>query len=70
MFLKNFQSLVDWRYEWDPSVDPSIVRLSVGLEDAEDLISDMLAALVVADKEKEVENSDWKKMGGNLKSKL
>jgi len=36
---------VDWRYKWDTSISPSLLRLSIGLEAPEDLIADLQQAL-------------------------
>lgn len=43
--LGGVSSSADWRKRWDPSQDERLVRLSVGVEDPEDLISDILQAL-------------------------
>jgi cystathionine gamma-synthase len=40
--LGGVESLIEWRFPIDATVDPSLVRISVGLEDLEDLKRDML----------------------------
>lgn len=43
--LGGVESLVDWRYRYDTTVPASLVRLSIGLEEPADLISDFTQAL-------------------------
>lgn len=43
--LGGAESLVDWRYPYDPSLPPGLLRFSVGLEDPADLIADLEQAL-------------------------
>ena len=43
--LGGVESLVDWRYQYDKAVSPGLVRLSVGVEEADDLIADLKQAL-------------------------
>src|SRR5919201_729443 len=49
--LGGVESLIEWRREHDPGAPPALLRISVGLEDADDLVADMaqgLAALAGA----------------------
>lgn len=39
------ESLVEYRASWDPSSDPNAVRISIGVEDLEDLKADIRQAL-------------------------
>ena len=39
------ESLAEWRRKYDDGVSPLLVRLSIGLEDPDDLIGDLLEAL-------------------------
>jgi cystathionine gamma-synthase len=43
--LGGVESLVEWRRRQDPEAAPTLLRVSVGLEDAEDLIADLEQAL-------------------------
>jgi cystathionine gamma-synthase len=43
--LGGVESLAEWRRKWDPEAAPGLVRLSVGLEDPEDLEEDLARAL-------------------------
>jgi cystathionine gamma-synthase len=43
--LGGVESLVEWRRRQDPEAPPTLLRISVGLEDAEDLAADLLAGL-------------------------
>ena len=43
--LGGVESLVDWRYQYDKGVSPGLLRLSVGVEEADDLITDLKQAL-------------------------
>jgi len=42
--LGGVESLIEYKHETDPSVDPHLIRLSIGLEDAEDLKADLRQA--------------------------
>lgn len=42
--LGGIESLLDWRHRWDTHVTKQLVRISVGLEDAQDLIKDLTVA--------------------------
>jgi len=42
--LGGVHSTIDWRARFDNTVDPTLLRLSVGLENAEDLIADLQQA--------------------------
>ena len=39
---------MEWRLKHDASVSPTLVRVSVGLEDAADLVEDVRQALAAA----------------------
>jgi cystathionine gamma-synthase len=43
--LGGVESLIEWRRRVDPAAPPTLLRLSVGVEDAEDLAADLLAGL-------------------------
>ncbi|KAJ1899487.1 hypothetical protein LPJ66_002070 [Kickxella alabastrina] len=43
--LGGVESLVDWRYGWDSSAQPTLLRISVGLESFDDLAKDWKQAL-------------------------
>ena len=43
--LGGVESLAEWRRKYDDAVSPLLVRLSIGLEDPDDLIDDLLSAL-------------------------
>jgi cystathionine gamma-synthase len=43
--LGGVESLVEWRRRQDPEAPPTLVRISVGLEDPEDLVADLDRAL-------------------------
>jgi len=43
--LGGVETLVDWRYMYDTSVSPSLLRVSIGVEEPEDLIQDFEQAL-------------------------
>ena len=43
--LGGVESLAEWRRKYDDAVSPLLVRLSIGLEDPDDLIGDLLEAL-------------------------
>ena len=45
--LGGVESLAEHRMKSDPSTDPGLVRLSIGIEDVDDLIEDLDRALVV-----------------------
>jgi len=42
--LGGVESLIDWRYKWDQSVSPTLLRVSIGLEAHEDIIADFRQA--------------------------
>ncbi|KAK9234118.1 Cys/Met metabolism PLP-dependent enzyme-domain-containing protein [Lipomyces kononenkoae] len=44
--LGGVESLIEWRAMSDPNVSESLLRLSIGVEDADDLIADLKAALL------------------------
>ncbi|KAJ3358682.1 hypothetical protein HDU91_005147 [Kappamyces sp. JEL0680] len=44
--LGGCESKVEWRAAVDPKISPSLVRVNVGLEDAEDLIADLRQAFL------------------------
>jgi len=41
---------IDWRYKWDTKQDPSLVRLSIGIESSKDIIKDLDQALNILGK--------------------
>lgn len=43
--LGGVESLAEWRRKYDDAVSPDLVRLSIGLEDPDDLVGDLLGAL-------------------------
>lgn len=43
--LGGVESLIDWRYKWDQTQSPTLLRVSIGLENPEDLIADFRQAL-------------------------
>jgi cystathionine beta-lyase/cystathionine gamma-synthase len=43
--LGGIETLVDWRYMYDSSVSPALLRVSFGIEEPEDLIQDFEQAL-------------------------
>ena len=43
--LGGVESLIDYRFAYDSSVSPCLLRLSIGMESAKDLIADMEQAL-------------------------
>ncbi|KAJ7179897.1 Cys/Met metabolism PLP-dependent enzyme-domain-containing protein [Mycena crocata] len=43
--LGGVESLAEYRYSWDPTFDPRAVRISIGVEDLEDLKADIRQAL-------------------------
>lgn len=43
--LGGIETLVDWRYLYDTSVSPALIRVSIGIEEPEDLIKDFQQAL-------------------------
>ena len=45
--LGGVESLIEWRRRHDPQAPPALLRVSVGLEDPEDLIEDLRKALSV-----------------------
>jgi cystathionine gamma-synthase len=44
--LGGYESLMDYRYQWDTTVSPKLIRISIGLEHVNDLIKDMKKALL------------------------
>ncbi|KAK9359165.1 pyridoxal phosphate-dependent transferase [Lipomyces starkeyi] len=44
--LGSVESLIEWRAMSDPNVSDSLLRLSIGVEDPDDLIADLKAALL------------------------
>jgi len=46
--LGGVESLAEWRRKHDPEAPPTLVRLSVGLEDPDDLVADLARALARA----------------------
>lgn len=48
--LGGIESLVDWRHEFDAQCAPTLLRLSIGLEDSNDLIADLAGALQAQDR--------------------
>lgn len=44
--LGGVESLIEWRRRSDPNADPKLLRLSVGVEDFEDLKNDLKKALI------------------------
>ncbi|KAK9359167.1 hypothetical protein V1504DRAFT_435089 [Lipomyces starkeyi] len=44
--LGGVESLIEWRAMTDTSVPETLLRLSIGVEDADDLIADLKAALL------------------------
>lgn len=44
--LGGYESLIDYRYAWDKTVSPLLLRISVGLENPQDLIHDIRQALL------------------------
>jgi cystathionine gamma-synthase len=43
--LGGAESLIEWRHQWDNSMSPLLLRVSVGLEDPSALIADLEQAL-------------------------
>ena len=43
--LGGFETLIDWRYKFDKSVSPALLRVSIGIEEPEDIIQDFQQAL-------------------------
>lgn len=46
--LGGVETLIDWRYAFDTTVSPALLRISVGIEEANDLIQDFEQALTKA----------------------
>ncbi|KAJ2246221.1 hypothetical protein GGH98_004362, partial [Coemansia sp. RSA 454] len=44
--LGGVESLVDWRHGWDATADPTLLRVSVGLEGFDDLARDWAQTLL------------------------
>ncbi|KAI8322134.1 cystathionine gamma-synthase [Martensiomyces pterosporus] len=47
--LGGIESLVDWRHGWDATAEPTLLRISVGLEGFDDLANDWKQALLALD---------------------
>ncbi|KAJ2786355.1 hypothetical protein GGI15_001601 [Coemansia interrupta] len=47
--LGGVESLVDWRHAWDETAEPTVLRISIGLEAYDDLASDWKQALLALD---------------------
>ena len=45
--LGGIESLIDWRRRWDPKNPPTLLRISLGIEEVEDLIADLEQAFRV-----------------------
>jgi hypothetical protein len=58
--LGSVESLIEWRYKHDESINPTLIRISVGIENVEDLIADMDQAL------KTLKSKDSTKIVSNL----
>jgi cystathionine gamma-synthase len=43
--LGGVESLIEWRRKHDPEAPPALLRISVGLEDADDLAADLARGL-------------------------
>lgn len=43
--LGGIETLIDWRYQHDTTVSPALLRVSIGIEEPEDLIQDFQQAL-------------------------
>ena len=43
--LGGVESLIEWRHKWAPEESKNLLRISVGLEDSDDLINDLQSAL-------------------------
>jgi len=43
--LGGYESLIDYRYIWDHTVSPLLLRISIGLENPQDIIKDIKQAL-------------------------
>ncbi len=43
--LGGIETLIDWRYMYDTSVSPALLRVSIGIEEPEDIIQDFEQAL-------------------------
>ncbi|RUS32576.1 pyridoxal phosphate-dependent transferase [Jimgerdemannia flammicorona] len=63
--LGAIESLIEWRYPVDPTIDQRLVRVSVGLEDLEDLKEDWRRALkkVIQEAGTETGGYFWEKAG-------
>ncbi|KAL9645445.1 hypothetical protein ABK040_002643 [Willaertia magna] len=44
--LGGVESLIDYRYQWDSDISPTLLRISIGLENLNDLINDFNQALL------------------------
>ena len=45
--LGGVESLVDWRYQYDPTVSQGLLRVSIGVEEVEDLLADLTQAFTL-----------------------
>jgi hypothetical protein len=61
--LGSVESLIEWRYKHDESVNPTLIRISVGIENVEDLIADLDQAL------KTLKSKDSTKIASNFNNK-
>jgi cystathionine beta-lyase/cystathionine gamma-synthase len=43
--LGGIETSVDWRYKFDTNVSPALLRVSIGIEEPEDIIQDFQQAL-------------------------
>ncbi|UJR32713.1 hypothetical protein I4U23_020172 [Adineta vaga] len=43
--LGGYETLIDWRYRFDTSVSPALLRVSIGIEEPDDIIQDFQQAL-------------------------
>ncbi|RFU80158.1 cystathionine beta-lyase cystathionine gamma-synthase [Trichoderma arundinaceum] len=56
--LGGVESLIEWRTMTDPDADPTLLRVSIGVENWEDLRLDFLQALQAVLQDEEKENAD------------
>jgi len=49
--LGGVESLIDYRYKYDKTVSPCLLRISIGLESAKDLIADLEQGLQIQESE-------------------
>ena len=43
--LGGVESMIDWRYQYDQTLPEGLLRISIGLEESNDLIADLSQAL-------------------------